>query len=92
MNEIEYSARSIRDLRELLRYVAEQNPVVARQVSDAIRNAITRLAVNPALAISVGELRVGRYPLRKHKITIFVQHRPRKKVIRVLRITRGSRV
>ena len=92
MNEVEYSARSARDLGDLLRYIAAQDPVVADKVSNAIRAAVARLSENPRLAISAGELRVARYPLKKYGITIFIQHLPRKRIVRIVRIVRGSRV
>lgn len=91
MNVI-YSKRYRRDLDGLLTYVARDDEVVAEAKAITIRDAITRCAVQPLIGIATDVLGVFRYPLKKHRLTLFYRVRPKKRELVVLRIVRGKRV
>src|SRR5713226_6261274 len=69
---LQFTPRARNDLREILEYIAKENPAAADRVGRAIFDAITRIAARPRLGIrnaKAPELRgrlVARYPYRIH--------------------------
>jgi toxin ParE1/3/4 len=64
---VRYLPRALRQLNEILTYLAERNPAAARRVGDAIRRSIARIAdfphsARPSGVAGIRELAVIRYP------------------------------
>ena len=69
---LRFTPRARNDLRDILEYIAKENPAAADQVREAFLNAIKLVGTRPHLGIrnvKVPELRsrlVTRYPYRIH--------------------------
>ena len=87
--KIVWSPEALFDLADLRAYIAEDNPVAARQVVVAILDATELVANYPASG------RPGRVPKTRElvipKIPIIVPYRVRGKVLEVLRIYHQAR-
>lgn len=90
--KVVYSYRALRDIDELLRYVAAQDAGTADAMSAAIGRAVGRLKIDPKLGLTCDDTNLRRLPLRRHKLAIFYRHFPLRKEVRVVRIVRGRRV
>jgi plasmid stabilization system protein ParE len=90
--KVRYSARSLAELENLLRYVSTDAPDVAVAIAASVEDKIASCAKQPLLGARTDKANIYRYPIKKYRLTIFYRVRLRKKELEVLRIVRGSRV
>src|SRR5262245_485876 len=87
-----YARRALRDIDEILSYIAARSPQGARNVSLAIEHTIELCALNPYASVKTDEPRVYRHPLSGYQYTIFYRIDASGDVIEIVRVVRDARI
>jgi plasmid stabilization system protein ParE len=90
--KVVYARRALRDIDEILAYIAKRSPRGAHSVSLAIEYTIHMVALNPRTGALTDEPNVYRRPLGKYRYTIFYRLLPDNAGIEIARVTHGARV
>ena len=91
--KVVYAPRALRDIDEILAYIAKQSPRGAHNVSLAIEYTIHMSALNPRAGAKTDEPNVYRRPLgKKYRYTIFYRILAEEQGIEVARVIHSARV
>jgi toxin ParE1/3/4 len=90
--KIVYALRALRDIDEILAYIQERSPSGARSVSHAIEHTVHLCVLNPRAGSKTDEPGVYRWPLGKHRYTIFYRLRAENDGIEIVRLLHGARI
>ncbi|MGH6815389.1 MAG: type II toxin-antitoxin system RelE/ParE family toxin [Hyphomicrobiaceae bacterium] len=90
--KVVYAPRALRDIDEILAYIAKRSPRGAHNVSLAIEYTIHMCALNPRTGAKTDEPNVYRRPLGKYRYTIFYRTLAGEQGIEVARAIHSTRV
>jgi plasmid stabilization system protein ParE len=89
---IVYAPRALRDIKEILDWTAQQSPKGAHSLSIAIERAIAVCEAFPRAGARTDEPAVYRWPMSKHRVTIFYRTLANDAGIEVARVLRSGRI
>jgi len=89
---VRFTRRAKRDISEIYDWLADRNPLAARQVEDFILKASLGLAEFPMMGVPTDLVQVRRLPLVRYPYTIFYRVDDTSGFVDILRVVHGSRI
>lgn len=87
-----YAPRALRDIDEILSYIAERSPQGARNVSLAIEHAASFCARHPKAGGRTNRKDLYRHSLAKYRLTMFYRWQDSGETTQIVRVVRSGRV